>query len=395
MIGRQSVLRSNSGNIIYTAAGPAPSHSRERLSAPTSGGPKLRAPGTSYPPTKFKMPPARSSVLGASKLPLKVLKTTVKMPVNFCWQPQDLTSTMNQGNCGSCWAHAMASVIGDRASVLTKGKIRSAMSVQQIMECSGYMEGVPAVGCEGNDPYTAIVSLVNASKKLCTYKDYPRIYSEKNSSNAKCESVDESKYHVTIKQAFSVSETITHPGDDANLRNIENMKHHIYFEGPIVGCFTVYSDFQKYDGTTIYEPEAGATEEGGHAIEIIGWGRDNTSGVEYWVCRNSWGTGWPAKHQKCTGTGTFYFRMGKNTCGMEAYCMGATPELHNTDKAPKNDAGGLFPGESACKANEWGTLDSPMFSKKLMIGIGAAVVVVGGAVAVAYFMRKKKRRLTA
>lgn len=30
--------------------------------------------------------------------------------------------------------------------------------------------------------------------------------------------------------------------------------------------------------------------EGGHAVKLIGWGTE--SGKDYWLCANSWGTGW-------------------------------------------------------------------------------------------------------
>merc|ERR1712146_328648 len=29
-----------------------------------------------------------------------------------------------------------------------------------------------------------------------------------------------------------------------------------------------------------------------HAVDIIGWGTDPKTGLDYWVARNSWGDGW-------------------------------------------------------------------------------------------------------
>ncbi len=31
---------------------------------------------------------------------------------------------------------------------------------------------------------------------------------------------------------------------------------------------------------------------GGHAVQIVGWGRNETSGKKYWTVKNSWGTDW-------------------------------------------------------------------------------------------------------
>lgn len=29
-----------------------------------------------------------------------------------------------------------------------------------------------------------------------------------------------------------------------------------------------------------------------HAVAIVGWGRTTDTGVDYWIVRNQWGTGW-------------------------------------------------------------------------------------------------------
>jgi len=34
---------------------------------------------------------------------------------------------------------------------------------------------------------------------------------------------------------------------------------------------------------------------GGHAVKILGWGHDTTSGLDYWLCANSWNTSWGEK----------------------------------------------------------------------------------------------------
>jgi hypothetical protein len=349
--------------VIYAAAGPPPRHDRMRL-APNPGAPKLRAPGSAYRKTGFSRP-VLSGVRSARTLPLRILKSSVPMPENFCWQPQDLTSTMQQGDCGSCWAHAAASVLGDRVAVQTRGATRTALSVQQLMECSEYPKApqeVAPVGCEGNEVYMCLKSMKDKGVALSAYNEYVRNYTGQPSDPNMCGSsggrpAPADKYSVTVDSAFLINEPVQAPGDAANLRNIENMKHHIYFEGPIIGTFLCYSDFQDYDGMTIYEPSAAVVQAdknpGGHAIELLGWGKDPASGTGYWVGRNSWGADWPhSGHRKCTGTGTFYFRMGSNTCEIETWCAGATPTPRLAEKAPK-DAGGMYPGESACAANAW------------------------------------------
>lgn len=390
--------RIGSKETIYATAGPPPSFNKMRLSS-SPGAPKLRAAGSTYKKTGFSRP-VMASVKGVDALPLRVLKSETPMPSNFCWQPQDLTATLDQGSCGSCWAHATATILGDRVSVQTNGSVRTALSIQQIMECSEYLKDVQPVGCEGNEIYIALSSLVKSGTKLNAHGQYVRKYTASPCNTGSCSSSPDTKYFVTVANAFLISEPIKAPGDDANKRNIENMKQHIYFEGPIIGTLLIYSDFMDYDGKTIYEPSAaliGSSTEpkGAHAIEIIGWGKDSSGTVDYWVCRNSWGNKWPSTHKECIGTGTFYIRMGNNTCEIEAWCAGAHPTPHGIEKAPK-DAGGMYPGEAACSPNNWDNTHTiskttkPMH--KAIIGIALSLVVLIGIGIVAHHYMKKRKR---
>lgn len=378
--------------VYYETAAAPPIHKKMRLT-PNPGAPKLRAAGSSYKNVGFHRP-VLASVHGAGALPLRILQASAPVPENFCWLPQDLTSTMDQGQCGSCWAHATASILGDRVSVLTNGAVRTALEVQQIMECSDYVAGCPPVGCQGNEIYIALASLASKGTKLNAVGQYDRKYAATDSSQSMCATSPDSKYNVTVAEAFLISEAIAEPGNEANKRNIQNMKNHIYFEGPIIGTFLVYSDFQNYDGTTIYEPSAAVlsgSPEGAHAIELIGWGKDPASGAEYWVGRNSWGTAWPQNHRACSGTGTFFFLMGKNTCQIEAWCAGARPTIHNGEMAPK-DAGGLYPGSTPCDDSNWHQLKD-LSSVKVGQILGAIVgitVIVGIGVAIYLYDRKRK-----
>lgn len=47
---------------------------------------------------------------------------------------------------------------------------------------------------------------------------------------------------------------------------------------------------------------------GGHAIRILGWGKEN--GVDYWLVANSWNTDWG-------NNGLFKILRGSNHCGIE------------------------------------------------------------------------------
>ena len=62
------------------------------------------------------------------------------------------------------------------------------------------------------------------------------------------------------------------------------IQHAIMSDGPVEAAFSVYSDFETYEGG-IYQHVSGSYE-GGHAIRIVGWGTEG--GVDYWKVANSW-----------------------------------------------------------------------------------------------------------
>lgn len=57
--------------------------------------------------------------------------------------------------------------------------------------------------------------------------------------------------------------------------------------GPVEVLFYVYEDFYSYK-SGVYKHVTG-DDLGGHAVKLLGWGVEN--GEPYWLCANSWGTG--------------------------------------------------------------------------------------------------------
>ena len=53
-----------------------------------------------------------------------------------------------------------------------------------------------------------------------------------------------------------------------------------------------------------------------HAILVVGYGTDAASGKNYWLVRNSWGTGWGA-------AGYIKIFRGNNQCGIGKFCYAA------------------------------------------------------------------------
>lgn len=89
------------------------------------------------------------------------------------------------------------------------------------------------------------------------------------------------------------------------VRGINNIKQEMMTYGSITAAFTVYEDFETYSSGVYYHQTGDSL--GGHAIKCIGWGVDE-SGLNYWLCVNSWNDTWGME-------GTFKIKMGD--CGID------------------------------------------------------------------------------
>ncbi len=99
------------------------------------------------------------------------------------------------------------------------------------------------------------------------------------------------------------------------LRGAAQMKEWLSTRGPLVACYSVYSDFAAYR-SGVYRRTPSSVLRGGHCICVVGY--DDAQGA--WICKNSWGTGWGEQG---------YFRIAYGQCGIDAsmwgVVAGATP----------------------------------------------------------------------
>merc|ERR1711920_502291 len=71
---------------------------------------------------------------------------------------------------------------------------------------------------------------------------------------------------------------------------VENMQKEIMTNGPIQVAFKVYKSFMSYKSGVYSKHIYELIPEGGHAVKIVGWGKDD--GQDYWLVANSWNTSW-------------------------------------------------------------------------------------------------------
>jgi len=96
----------------------------------------------------------------------------------------------------------------------------------------------------------------------------------------------------------------------------KRMKADIYKYGPITCGMEVTDKFEAYKGG-IYS-EFKLIPLINHEVSIVGWGKDEATGQEYWIGRNSWGTYWGEN-------GFFRIATGMHSLGLELDCTAGIP----------------------------------------------------------------------
>ena len=223
------------------------------------------------------------------------------LPASFNYRekwPQCFHQVRDQQSCGSCWAFAASEVLSDRFCIASNGSTNVVLSPQDLVSCDrvdqgcngGYVDkswdyikntGIVADECL---PYTS----GKGSSGSCPF----------NSSSQKCKVGTFKKYKVKSHRRYT---------------SISDAKTSISTEGPIEAAFSVYQDFMSYKGGVYRKTSSRLL--GGHAVKIVGWGKD-TDGTEYWVVANSWGVTWGEQG---------FFRIAFGQCGFENQLWAGVP----------------------------------------------------------------------
>lgn len=183
------------------------------------------------------------------------------IPDHLDWRTKNVLSAVkDQGQCGSCWAFAATETL-ESAYALKTGDLE-VLAPQELVDCDKQ-----SFGCQGGYPDKALVYIENHGLEL--ESDYP--YTARDGS---CKAKD-TKYK--LDKCFDVAS------------NDEKLLQDALTHGPLVVLIEADQRiFQFYQSGIIPAKSCGQNLD--HAVQLVGYGTEN--GMDYWLVRNSWGSGW-------------------------------------------------------------------------------------------------------
>ena len=225
--------------------------------------------------------------------------------------------------CGSCWAQAGAASLADRIHILKNNQFpRVALSVQVLLNC--YAEGSCGGGW-GDGPYE-FAHLHGIPEFGC------QVYEAKDPKFFECSPMQQCKNCKLNPDGSQNCWAVTnftrwYVSDHGSLRGASNMKKEIFARGPIsCGMYATNKFEQTYTGG-IYS-EATAAPFPNHYVSVVGWGKDPSTNVEYWIVRNSWGTHFGEN-------GFFRIKIGADALGIGTYdCFWGVPSTTKVSQMP-------------------------------------------------------------
>lgn len=276
-----------------------------------------------------------------------------------------LNPAMNQGSCGSCWAFASTGMLGDRFNIQSMGIMNVQLSPTKLILCDWQgkeldishpedmvynsdiinVRSLQDSACYGNSLIDACRYLyqigtpteecIPYNKKLGVHSEFQRIGSfEYVSQLPLCSVVSGpigdmcSDFYIdektgvedgTPERFYKALHFYAIPGVEKDGGSQYNIKDNLYKWGPLSTAMQVYPDFYTFNPKTdIYEWNGQGSQIGGHAVEIVGWGTEDSK--DYWIIKNSWGSEWG-------DNGYFRILRGINMCSIEENCIGMVPDF--------------------------------------------------------------------
>jgi len=196
--------------------------------------------------------------------------SAIGAPAAFDWRNVNgqnyVTPIRNQGGCGSCVSFGTTAAV-ESAMRIQRGDPGLAVDLSEatLFFCIGPSSGASCGGGWYMTPAMDGYKNTGVPDEAC----FP--YTDHQQACARC--ADWQSRAIKITGWHTIS-------------NAADIKTWLSTKGPLSSCFTVYNDFFAYK-TGIYRHVSGGVA-GGHCICVIGY----SDAGGFWICKNSWGTGW-------------------------------------------------------------------------------------------------------
>ncbi|XP_045171276.2 procathepsin L-like [Mercenaria mercenaria] len=188
-------------------------------------------------------------------------------PLEMDWRRHGLVSNVkNQGRCGSCWAFsALGSLEGQHKK---KHNSLKDLSEQNLVDCANYKYG--NYGCRGGWMNNAF--------------NYVKKYGVDS----------ESCYPYVAKDQTCRFKSHCRAAKDGGAQNIGKSEHSLQSSLGSVGPIAIAMDVNNrnfwYYHKGIYDYSRCNSGRPNHAMLVVGYGKVGYK--QYWIIKNSWGTGW-------------------------------------------------------------------------------------------------------
>ncbi|EFX83641.1 hypothetical protein DAPPUDRAFT_315500 [Daphnia pulex] len=209
------------------------------------------------------------------------LPTSIDYRTDAC-----LSAVRNQGRCGSCWTFSATAVVEFGKCKKAGGTARD-LSEQQLVDCSRVN------GCSGGWEHEAWQYL-SANGGQATERYYPY--------KAVAGTCRFSTSTMSIGAQVNSSAYVEWAGTVDTMKTVLASRRILSVYMQLPSSFFNYKSGVFYDTTCV--------PSNAHAMNVVGYG--TLKGVDYWVVRNSWGSGWGAG-------GYILVRRGVDLCMIEDY----------------------------------------------------------------------------
>jgi hypothetical protein len=185
------------------------------------------------------------------------------LPPSVDWRTKDaVTPVKNQGQCGSCWSFSATGAMEGAWQIATGSLV--SLSEQQLVDCDTDLDG-----CDGG--ISSYAFQWEENQNVCTEASYPY-----TAQGGQCQQSD--------------CTTGIPKGGVKGYKEVdkdENALMQAVVQQPVSVAIAVNDCFTSYAGGVL-DCECGT--DPAHAVLVVGYGTDSSSGKNYWLVKNSWGT---------------------------------------------------------------------------------------------------------